>query len=104
MKFYDFIYKIDNFCYYQNPWIIKKEESTSENFGIYPDKRDLNTLITNSIINIDKPPGPTSHEVAYWIKRMLKVNKVGHGGTLEPFGVGLSQSNRCSTNWYRKCY
>ncbi|TRM73632.1 tRNA pseudouridine synthase A, partial [Sulfolobus sp. B5] len=40
--------------------------------------------IKNSIINLDKPPGPTSHEVAYWVKKMLNVNKAGHGGTLEP--------------------
>ncbi|ARM75829.1 tRNA pseudouridine synthase A [Acidianus manzaensis] len=84
MDFYPFIYKIDEYCKYKNNWNIRKEAQTSENIGFFPDKRDITLLIKNSIINIDKPAGPTSHEVAFWIKQMFKVNKVGHGGTLEP--------------------
>ncbi len=84
MNFYNFIYKIDEFCSYNNQWKIRKEEETSEKYGFYPDKRDVEQLIRNSIINLDKPPGPTSHEVAFWVKNMFNVSKVGHGGTLEP--------------------
>ncbi|AWR97189.1 tRNA pseudouridine synthase A [Acidianus sulfidivorans JP7] len=84
MNFYPFIYKIDEYCNYKNKWYIKKESETSENIGFFPDKREINFLIKNSIINIDKPAGPTSHEIAFWVKQMFKVNKVGHGGTLEP--------------------
>jgi tRNA U55 pseudouridine synthase TruB len=32
---------------------------------------------------LDKPAGPTSHEVAAWVKRILMLQAVGHGGTLE---------------------
>jgi H/ACA ribonucleoprotein complex subunit 4 len=32
---------------------------------------------------LDKPAGPSSHEVAAWVKRILKLEHVGHGGTLE---------------------
>lgn len=84
MNFYNFIYKIDEFCSYNNSWEIRKEETTSDKYGVYPDKRDITSLIKNSIINLDKPPGPTSHEVAFWVKKMFNINKVGHGGTLEP--------------------
>jgi len=35
------------------------------------------------VINLDKPAGPTSHEVAAWVKRILNLQQVGHGGTLE---------------------
>ncbi|HUW48735.1 MAG TPA: hypothetical protein VMW36_08330 [Patescibacteria group bacterium] len=35
------------------------------------------------VINLDKQAGPSSHEVAAWVKRILKQDKVGHGGTLE---------------------
>ncbi|MFQ5837140.1 MAG: RNA-guided pseudouridylation complex pseudouridine synthase subunit Cbf5, partial [Candidatus Bathyarchaeia archaeon] len=35
------------------------------------------------IINLDKPSGPSSHEVTAWVKRILKIEKAGHGGTLE---------------------
>ncbi|MCY0873362.1 tRNA pseudouridine synthase A [Acidianus infernus] len=84
MIFYDFIYKIDNFCRYNNPWNIRKEAQTSDKYGFFADKRPIEELVKNSIINLDKPPGPTSHEVAFWIKKMFNLNKVGHGGTLEP--------------------
>ncbi|MEM1864334.1 MAG: hypothetical protein QXN10_05490 [Desulfurococcaceae archaeon] len=50
-------------------------------------------------MNLDKPPGPTSHEVVAWIKRMFNVSKAGHGGTLEPLqGAGRSQGNGGTTN------
>jgi tRNA U55 pseudouridine synthase TruB len=35
------------------------------------------------VINLDKPPGPTSHEVVAWVKKLLNIPKAGHGGTLE---------------------
>jgi len=35
------------------------------------------------VISLDKPAGPTSHEVAAWIKRIMSLEHVGHGGTLE---------------------
>ena len=36
------------------------------------------------MINLDKPANPSSHEVVAWIKRILKVEKTGHSGTLDP--------------------
>lgn len=41
-------------------------------------------------INLDKPSNPSSHEVVAWIKRMLKVDKTGHSGTLDPKTSGIS--------------
>jgi H/ACA ribonucleoprotein complex subunit 4 len=38
---------------------------------------------------IDKTSGPTSHEVAAWIKKLLDLDKVGHGGTLDPKVTGV---------------
>ncbi|QIW23248.1 tRNA pseudouridine synthase A [Sulfolobus sp. S-194] len=83
MQIYGFIYKIDSFCNYSNSWIILQDSYTDEKYGYFADKRPIEVLIKNSIINVDKPPGPTSHEVAFWIKQMFKVSKAGHGGTLE---------------------
>ncbi|BCU70674.1 tRNA pseudouridine synthase A [Stygiolobus caldivivus] len=80
---YKFLEKIDSFCGYINNWSIIRDAQTNDKYGFYADKRPIDILIKNSIINLDKPPGPTSHEVAYWIKKMLNLNKVGHGGTLE---------------------
>jgi H/ACA ribonucleoprotein complex subunit 4 len=40
-------------------------------------------------INLDKTSGPTSHEVAAWVKRILGVEKAGHSGTLDPKVTGI---------------
>ncbi|ENO11994.1 tRNA pseudouridine synthase B [Thermoplasmatales archaeon SCGC AB-539-C06] len=41
------------------------------------------------MINLDKPRGPTSHQVDAWLKEILEVDKVGHGGTLDPNATGI---------------
>lgn len=43
----------------------------------------------DGIINILKPPGMTSFDVVAQIRRLLKVKKVGHTGTLDPDAVGV---------------
>lgn len=37
---------------------------------------------------LDKPSNPSSHEVVAWVKRMLRVEKTGHSGTLDPKVTG----------------
>ena len=43
----------------------------------------------NGIIIVDKPKDWTSQDVATKIKRTLKVDKVGHAGTLDPLATGV---------------
>src|SRR5215212_4115826 len=38
---------------------------------------------------IDKPAGPTSHDVVDEIRRQFRIKKVGHCGTLDPNATGL---------------
>ncbi len=38
---------------------------------------------------IDKPSGPTSHDVVALIRRTFQLDKVGHAGTLDPNATGL---------------
>ena len=38
---------------------------------------------------VDKPEGPTSHDVVNWARRSLGLRRVGHTGTLDPFASGL---------------
>lgn len=38
---------------------------------------------------MDKPAGPTSHDVVQRVRRLLKTRAVGHTGTLDPFATGL---------------
>lgn len=48
----------------------------------------LTKLSRSGYINLDKPANPSSHEVVAWIKRILKVEKTGHSGTLDPKVTG----------------
>ena len=41
------------------------------------------------VINVLKPPGPTSHDVVARVRRMLNFRKVGHAGTLDPGACGV---------------
>ncbi len=63
-------------------WIIKKHEASLTPFGCYPGARTLEEHIRNGIIILDKPSGPTSHQIDRWIKEILEINKCSHGGTL----------------------
>ena len=42
----------------------------------------------SGFINLDKPANPSSHEVVAWIRRILRVEKTGHSGTLDPKVTG----------------
>lgn len=63
--------------------IVKSEDETSEEHGKRPDKRSIEELLEGCFVNIDKPAGPTSHEVSSWVRRILNCAKTGHAGTLE---------------------
>jgi H/ACA ribonucleoprotein complex subunit 4 len=65
------------------------DDITSDKYGHYPDKRPISALLDYGLILIDKPDGPTSHEVVAWVKRILKIDKAGHSGTLDPAATGL---------------
>lgn len=38
---------------------------------------------------LDKPSGPTSHDMVYRLRRITKIKKIGHAGTLDPLASGL---------------
>jgi len=71
------------------PWetarklLMKAEGKTNPRYGRKPEERTAEEYMRYGVINLDKPAGPTSHEVAAWVKRILKLQQVGHGGTLE---------------------
>ncbi|KAH8166678.1 hypothetical protein CIB48_g1559 [Xylaria polymorpha] len=52
--------------------------------GSAPLSRDLKDYIASGVINLDKPSNPSSHEVVAWVKRILRTEKTGHSGTLDP--------------------
>jgi len=71
------------------PWeiqrkaVVKAEEETNPRYGHRPEERPIQEHVRFGVINLDKPAGPSSHEVTAWIKRILKIGRAGHGGTLE---------------------
>ena len=65
----------------------------------------------DGVLNVDKPAGPTSHDIVAAVRRAAGVKRVGHGGTLDPMATGvlivcLGQATRIVeylTDW-RKSY
>lgn len=80
----EFIDRITEHAGYRNNWLVLREADTSPDYGKLPYERKIEEHIAYGVINLDKPPGPTSHEVVAWIKKLFNVDKAGHGGTLEP--------------------
>ena len=65
-----------------------KKKATG-NFGQAPAERPLSELISYGIVNIDKPKGPTSHQVSDYVQKILGLDKAGHSGTLDPQVTGV---------------
>ncbi len=68
---------------------IKKQTETSDKFGLNPEQRSVDKLLDYGVVNIDKPAGPTSHQVSSYVKNILKLSKAGHSGTLDPNVTGV---------------
>ena len=69
--------------------LVKRKGKTDPSYGLPPEQRCLKQHISLGAINLDKTSGPTSHEVAAWVKRILEVDKAGHSGTLDPKVTGI---------------
>jgi H/ACA ribonucleoprotein complex subunit 4 len=79
--------------------VILDEEPIDPSHGFPPDRRPPQTLLEYGLVPLDKPRGPTSHEVVAWTRRLLGMEKAGHSGTLDPpvsglLPIGLGQSTR----------
>jgi H/ACA ribonucleoprotein complex subunit 4 len=69
--------------------LVKSEGQTNPEYGTKPEERTLRQLFEYGVINLDKMSGPTSHEVVAWVKKVLGIDRVGHGGTLDPKVTGI---------------
>jgi tRNA U55 pseudouridine synthase TruB len=78
----------------QPSWEIEREVKvlaevgTDSKYGKRPSERTISEHIKLGIVNLDKPPNPSSHQVVAWVKNILGVSHAGHGGTLEAKGAG----------------
>lgn len=69
--------------------LVKSQDNTNPNYGCEPEKRSIQSLLNYGVINLDKPSGPTSHEVVSWVRKILNISNAGHGGTLDPKVTGI---------------
>src|SRR3989338_4453542 len=69
--------------------LIRKEAETNSNLGCPPEERKTEEIINYGIVNIDKPKGPTSHQVSDYVQKILHIGKSGHSGTLDPAVTGV---------------
>ncbi len=79
--------------------IIRYSSETNKKYGKKLKDRSIKELLNTSLINLDKPSGPTSHEVADTVKGLFKASSCGHGGTLDPkvtgvLPIGLNKATR----------
>ena len=49
----------------------------------------MGPVALGGVLVVDKPTGPTSHDIVACVRRTLRVKKVGHLGTLDPLATGV---------------
>ena len=69
--------------------LVKSKRASSTGQGKKPEDRSLGELLQDGVVVIDKPSGPTSHQVTSWAADVLGVSKAAHGGTLDPRVTGV---------------
>ena len=68
--------------------VIDESPAKTSRHGKIPSERGLEALMEAGVILVDKPPGPSSHQLASWARDILGLKRLGHGGTLDPFATG----------------
>ena len=68
--------------------LVKKDPSSDDQYK-KADNKPVPELIQYGVVNIDKPPGPTSHQVSDFVQKILHIDKAGHSGTLDPQVTGV---------------
>jgi H/ACA ribonucleoprotein complex subunit 4 len=53
-----------------------------------PRTRSLADRLAFGVVNLDKPPGPSAHQVAGWVRDLAGVDRAAHAGTLDPKVTG----------------
>jgi tRNA pseudouridine55 synthase len=53
-----------------------------------PGERSAADLRSFGVVNLDKPPGPSAHQVAAWVRDLAGVDRAAHAGTLDPKVTG----------------
>lgn len=69
--------------------LVVLHETPDSKHGKRPETRSTEERIRHGVVIVDKPGGPTSHQVSAWVRDMFGVAKAGHSGTLDPRVTGV---------------
>ena len=69
--------------------LVVLHEVPDSKHGTRPVDRSIGERIRLGVAIVDKPAGPTSHQVSAWVRDMFGVPKAGHSGTLDPRVTGV---------------
>jgi H/ACA ribonucleoprotein complex subunit 4 len=69
--------------------LVRDKDPRTLDRGKRPEERSIEELLSAGVIVLDKVQGPTSHQVTAWVRDILGVDKIGHGGTLDPNVSGV---------------
>ncbi|NIQ05045.1 MAG: RNA-guided pseudouridylation complex pseudouridine synthase subunit Cbf5 [Candidatus Korarchaeota archaeon] len=62
---------------------------TDPQFGCAPNERSPKDLLEYGVVNLDKPANVNSHQLTSHLRVVFDVEKIGHGGTLDPDVSGI---------------
>ncbi|MCK4717909.1 MAG: RNA-guided pseudouridylation complex pseudouridine synthase subunit Cbf5 [Thermoplasmata archaeon] len=57
--------------------------------GWPPQERPMDIHLKYGFVALNKPAGPSSHQVSSWVRNILGLEKAGHSGTLDPGVTGV---------------
>jgi len=66
--------------------LVRKEVKTNPKYKV---DNSVEAMLNYSIVNINKPASPTSHQTSHFVKKILGIDKAGHSGTLDPNVTGV---------------
>ncbi|OGS46501.1 MAG: tRNA pseudouridine(55) synthase TruB [Euryarchaeota archaeon RBG_16_67_27] len=69
--------------------LVVLHDTPDSKHGTRPEARAIRDAIRLGVALVDKPQGPTSHQVSAWVRDMFGVPRAGHSGTLDPRVTGV---------------
>ena len=69
--------------------LLRTRRPSGSGSGSRPEDRSVDELFKNGVVVIDKPSGPTSHQITSWVGDIFGAKKSAHGGTLDPRVTGV---------------
>ncbi|MGE4213132.1 MAG: RNA-guided pseudouridylation complex pseudouridine synthase subunit Cbf5 [Candidatus Methanomethylophilaceae archaeon] len=69
--------------------LVKDPDTVQDRWGKRPSDRSVGELLQAGVITLDKPSGPTSHQATAWARDAIHAERIGHGGTLDPYVSGV---------------